>query len=42
MVIQPQEWFGERGIPILALGGYSPQSYAAEITSYFDLKRSEG
>lgn len=31
MVIQLQAWFGDLGIPVLALGGYSSQTYAADI-----------
>ncbi len=31
LVIQLESWFGERGIPILALGGYSSQSYIEDI-----------
>lgn len=30
-VIQLESWFGERGVPILALGGYSSQSYIEQI-----------
>lgn len=31
LVVQLESWFGERGVPILALGGYSSQSYVSEI-----------
>ena len=31
MVVQLQHWFRHLGIPILALGGYSSQSYVSEI-----------
>jgi len=31
IVAQLESWFGELGLPILALGGYSSQSYVAEI-----------
>lgn len=31
IVEQLQDWFGDLGIPILALGGYSSQSYVDEI-----------
>lgn len=32
MVVQLQSWFAHLGVPILALGGYSSQSYVDEIT----------
>lgn len=32
MIEQLDSWFGDRGLPILALGGYASQSYAKEIT----------
>jgi len=31
MVVQLQSWFGDLGIPVLALGGYSSQTYAATV-----------
>lgn len=31
MVIQLQAWFGDLGVPVLALGGYSSQTYADDI-----------
>lgn len=31
LVAQIQSWFGDLGIPILALGGYSSQSYVDEV-----------
>jgi hypothetical protein len=31
MVIQLQSWFGDLGIPVLALGGYSSQTYVDEV-----------
>ena len=31
LVVQLESWFGELGVPILALGGYSSQSYVSEI-----------
>lgn len=31
LVIQLQAWFGDLGVPILALGGYSSQSYITEV-----------
>jgi len=31
IVAQLESWFGELGLPILALGGYSSQSYVAEV-----------
>jgi hypothetical protein len=31
MVIQLQSWFGDLGIPILALGGYSSQTYVDDV-----------
>src|SRR6266567_2357558 len=38
MVIQLQSWFGDLGIPILALGGYSSQSYVDQVIR--DVSRS--
>lgn len=31
IVAQLQSWFGDHGIPILALGGYSSQTYVADV-----------
>ncbi|MDP1820435.1 MAG: hypothetical protein Q8K58_11190 [Acidimicrobiales bacterium] len=31
LVMQLQDWFGDLGIPILALGGYSSQTYVDEV-----------
>lgn len=31
LVVQLESWFGGLGVPILALGGYSSQSYVSEI-----------
>lgn len=31
LVVQLESWFGHLGVPILALGGYSSQSYISEI-----------
>jgi len=31
LVMQLESWFGELGIPILALGGYSSQTYVDEV-----------
>jgi hypothetical protein len=31
MVVQLQAWFGDLGVPVLALGGYSSQTYADDI-----------
>lgn len=33
LVAQIQSWFGDLGIPIIALGGYSSQSYVDEVVS---------
>jgi len=38
MVVQLQSWFGDLGIPILALGGYGSQSYVDEVIE--DVSRS--
>ena len=38
MVIQLQSWFGDLGIPILALGGYGSQSYVNDVRR--DVSRS--
>jgi len=32
IVVQLESWFGELGVPIVALGGYASQSYADEIS----------
>lgn len=37
MVVQLQSWFGDLGIPILALGGYSSQTYVQDVAA--DVKR---
>jgi hypothetical protein len=31
MVVQLQSWFGDLGIPVLALGGYSSQTYVDDV-----------
>jgi hypothetical protein len=31
MVVQLQSWFGDLGVPILALGGYSSQTYVRDV-----------
>jgi hypothetical protein len=31
MVVQLQAWFGDLGVPVLALGGYSSQTYADDV-----------
>jgi len=31
MVVQLQSWFGDLGVPILALGGYSSQTYVDDV-----------
>ena len=36
MVNQLSSWFGEYGIPIVSLGGYSSQSYVDEIRDYVE------
>lgn len=33
MVVQLDAWFGDLGVPILALGGYSSQTYVADIVA---------
>jgi hypothetical protein len=33
IVAQLQEWFGDYGVPILALGGYSSQSYVDDVVA---------
>lgn len=37
MVVQLQSWFGDLGVPMLALGGYSSQTYVADVVE--DVKR---
>ena len=32
MVAQLEQWFGDLGLPILALGGYSSQTYAKDVS----------
>ena len=32
MVVQLQSWFGDLGVPVLALGGYSSQTYVDQVT----------
>ncbi|MHB1344979.1 MAG: hypothetical protein ACYCX3_11575 [Thermoleophilia bacterium] len=39
IVAQLESWFGHLGIPILALGGYSSQSYVTEVTA--DVREQE-
>lgn len=36
MVIQLQSWFGDLGVPVLALGGYSSQTYTDEVATHAD------
>jgi hypothetical protein len=36
IVEQLEAWFGDRGVPILALGGYSSQTYVDEIAADID------
>lgn len=36
IVAQLQAWYGNLGVPILALGGYSSQSYVDEVTADVD------
>ncbi len=31
MVVQLQSWFGDLGVPVLALGGYSSQTYVDDV-----------
>jgi hypothetical protein len=33
LVVQLDSWFGELGVPILALGGYSSQTYVDEVAA---------
>ena len=33
MVIQLESWFGDHGVPIVALGGYSSQTYVKDIAT---------
>jgi hypothetical protein len=37
MVVQLQAWFGELGIPILALGGYASHTYKADVAADVDV-----
>lgn len=39
IVAQLEAWFGDYGIPILALGGYSSQSYVDEVAADVDSTR---
>jgi hypothetical protein len=34
MVVQLQSWFGDLGVPILALGGYSSQTYVDDVVDH--------
>jgi hypothetical protein len=34
MVVQLESWFGRLGVPVLALGGYSSQTYADDVTAH--------
>jgi hypothetical protein len=34
IVAQLQEWFGDRGIPVLALGGYGSQTYVDDVAAH--------
>jgi len=34
MVVQLQSWFGDLGIPVLALGGYSSQTYVDDVVTH--------
>jgi hypothetical protein len=34
MVIQLESWFGDLGVPVLALGGYSSQTYTDEVAAH--------
>ena len=34
MVVQLQSWFGDLGVPVLALGGYSSQTYANDVAAH--------
>jgi hypothetical protein len=36
IVAQLQEWFGDLGLPVLALGGYSSESYEAQVIADAD------
>jgi hypothetical protein len=33
MVVQLQSWFGDLGVPVLALGGYSSQTYTDDVAA---------
>jgi hypothetical protein len=37
MVVQLQAWFGDLGVPILALGGYASHTYKADVAADVDL-----
>ena len=34
MVVQLQSWFGDLGVPVLALGGYSSQTYTDDVAAH--------
>jgi hypothetical protein len=34
IVAQLEEWFGDLGVPVLALGGYSSQTYEADVSAH--------
>jgi hypothetical protein len=34
LVVQLQSWFGRLGVPVLALGGYSSQTYADDVAGH--------
>jgi hypothetical protein len=34
MVVQLESWFADLGVPVLALGGYSSQTYADDVTAH--------
>jgi hypothetical protein len=36
MVVQLQSWFGDLGIPVLALGGYASQTYTDDIVTHVE------
>lgn len=36
IVAQLRHWFGEMGMPVVALGGYSSEGYVADITEHID------
>lgn len=39
LVVQLQSWFGDLGVPILAMGGYSSQTYVADVVR--DVERQQ-